>query len=132
MLFRSLALSLAARAKKSGRTQTTRPLSAYQRRIVHLALEEDPEVTTQSKGEGAQRRVAIYLAGERTGQALGRKKRDRREESRVGNVAEQDTLSGESFTNGERRMAPDVLSHTGEEAAQGDFSQTPADDAPEK
>jgi len=129
---KELALSLAARAKKSGRTQTTRPLSAYQRRIVHLALEEDPEVTTQSKGEGAQRRVAIYLAGERTGQALGRKKRDRREESRVGNVAEQDTLSGESFTNGERRMAPDVLSHTGEEAAQGDFPQAPADDAPEK
>ena len=129
---KELALGLAARVKKSGRSQTTRPLSAYQRRIVHLALEEDPEVTTQSKGEGAQRRVAIYLAGERTGQALGRKKRDRREESRVGNVAEQDTLSGESFTNGELRMAPDVLSHTGEEAAQGDFSQTPADDAPEK
>ena len=125
---KELAYSLAARVKKSGRSLATRPLSAYQRRIVHLALEEDPEVTTQSKGEGAQRRVAIYLAGERTGQALGRKKRDRREESRIGNLAEQDALPGESLTNGELLVDPDVLSRTGEEAAQGDFPQVPADD----
>lgn len=56
-----LALNLAERAKESGRTQSTRPLSAYQRRIVHIALEEDEEVQTTSRGEGRQRRVLIHL-----------------------------------------------------------------------
>ncbi|MDR1686494.1 MAG: Jag N-terminal domain-containing protein [Desulfovibrio sp.] len=58
---RELALSLAEKVKAARRAQATRPLSAYQRRIVHLALENDPEVLTHSKGEGLQRRVYIYL-----------------------------------------------------------------------
>jgi spoIIIJ-associated protein len=58
---RDLALSLAEKVKATQRAQVTRPLSAYQRRIVHLALESDPDVLTHSKGEGLQRRVHIYL-----------------------------------------------------------------------
>ena len=58
---KELALHLAAKVKQTKRSQSTRPLSAYQRRIVHLALEGDTEVSTRSKGEGAQRRVVIYL-----------------------------------------------------------------------
>ncbi|MDR2669333.1 MAG: hypothetical protein LBC14_05205, partial [Desulfovibrio sp.] len=58
---RDLALSLAEKVKTTRRAQATRPLSAYQRRIVHLALENDPDVLTHSKGEGLQRRVYIYL-----------------------------------------------------------------------
>ncbi|MDR0339665.1 MAG: Jag N-terminal domain-containing protein [Desulfovibrio sp.] len=58
---RDLARSLAARARESGRAQSTRPLTAYQRRIVHLALEEDGDMVTRSKGEGTQRRVVISL-----------------------------------------------------------------------
>ena len=56
-----LALSLAEKVKASGRTQSTRPLSAFQRRIIHLALEGDDTVQTSSKGEGSQRRVLIHL-----------------------------------------------------------------------
>lgn len=71
---KELAQSLAARVKKTRRSQMTRPLSAYQRRIVHLALEGDPEVSTRSKGEGTQRRVMIFLLGkqEANGRAEGR------------------------------------------------------------
>ncbi|MDR2124810.1 MAG: Jag N-terminal domain-containing protein [Desulfovibrio sp.] len=58
---RELALALAEKVKATRRAQATRPLSAYQRRIVHLALENDPDVLTHSKGEGLQRRVYIYL-----------------------------------------------------------------------
>lgn len=59
---RELALSLAAKVRETGRPQSTRPLSAYQRRIVHLALERDAAVTTRSKGEGPQRRVVVYAS----------------------------------------------------------------------
>jgi spoIIIJ-associated protein len=58
---RELALSLAEKVKSSRRSHSTRPLSAYQRRIIHLAREDDPLVQTFSKGEGGQRRVIIQL-----------------------------------------------------------------------
>lgn len=57
---KELALSLAETVRKTGRPQSTKPLSAYQRRIIHLALETDPDLETRSKGEGAQRRVIIH------------------------------------------------------------------------
>lgn len=56
---KELALNLAAKAKATGRSQSTRPLSAYQRRIIHIALENDQEIQTHSKGEGSQRRVVF-------------------------------------------------------------------------
>lgn len=56
-----LALMLAEKLRKSGRTQSTRPLSAYQRRIVHLALEGEDDIQTSSKGDGPQRRVLIHF-----------------------------------------------------------------------
>ncbi len=58
---KELALALAEKVKQTRRSQSTRPLTAYQRRIVHLALEGDDAVQTHSKGEGAQRRVIIQL-----------------------------------------------------------------------
>ena len=56
-----LAQMLAEKLRKSGRTQSTRPLSAYQRRIVHLALEGEEDIQTSSKGDGPQRRVLIHF-----------------------------------------------------------------------
>ncbi|MGX7948208.1 RNA-binding cell elongation regulator Jag/EloR [Oleidesulfovibrio alaskensis] len=56
---RDLALHLADRAKTLGKPQSTRPLSSYHRRIVHLALQEDGEIQTRSKGEGPMKRVVI-------------------------------------------------------------------------
>lgn len=54
-----LAFSLAEKVKATGKVQTTRPLSAYQRRVIHLALQDDPEIQTRSSGEGALKHVVI-------------------------------------------------------------------------
>jgi spoIIIJ-associated protein len=56
---RALALDLAGKVKANGRPQSTRPLSAYQRRIIHMTLQDMPEVQTHSKGEGGLKRVII-------------------------------------------------------------------------
>jgi spoIIIJ-associated protein len=55
-----LAHQLSEKVKKSHRPLTTGPMSAQDRRIIHLALKEDQDVRTKSKGEGNLRRVVIY------------------------------------------------------------------------
>ncbi len=56
---RELALSLAAKAKEAGEEVSLRPMSARDRRTVHMTLKDDAEVSTQSRGEGLRRRVVI-------------------------------------------------------------------------
>ncbi len=54
-----IAQFLSEKAKKSGRVQSTRPLSSFHRRVVHMALQDDRGVQTRSKGEGHMKRVLI-------------------------------------------------------------------------
>ena len=56
---RDLALSLAERAKATGRACPTKPLSSYQRRVIHMTLQADPAVQTRSAGEGTLKRVVV-------------------------------------------------------------------------
>lgn len=58
------ARSLAAAVREDGQTRTTEPLNGYERRVVHLALNEEPGVTTYSVGEGSARRVTVAPADE--------------------------------------------------------------------
>jgi len=53
------ALALAERARDTGREVFTEPLSASERRVVHLALAEQPGVKTHAIGEGLLKKVAI-------------------------------------------------------------------------
>lgn len=57
-----LARRMAERVRQSGRPLMLEPMGAYERRIVHLALREDPTVYTQSTGEGDNRKIVIYPA----------------------------------------------------------------------
>lgn len=41
------------------REMPLRPMSAFERRIVHLLLAEYPDITTESVGQGEERRVVI-------------------------------------------------------------------------
>ena len=56
-----LALYLAEQVKSRRRDITMEPLPADERRIVHLTLADNPDVTTQSIGEGEGRKVVILL-----------------------------------------------------------------------
>lgn len=56
---RALAFRMADRVRESGRTITLEPMPPNERRIVHIALSEDPTVGTSSVGEGDTRKVAI-------------------------------------------------------------------------
>lgn len=56
---RALALRMAERVKATGRTMALEPMPANERRVVHLALANHTQVTTQSVGEEEMRRVTI-------------------------------------------------------------------------
>ena len=45
--------------EEKGRTQALEPMPPYERRLVHIALRNHPEVGTQSVGEGDRRKVTI-------------------------------------------------------------------------
>lgn len=54
-----LALNLAAEACAKKETIVMRPMTAYERRIVHLELDKNDQVRAESIGEGDDRRIAI-------------------------------------------------------------------------
>ncbi len=54
-----LAHRLAEKAKKLGRPVTISPMNAHDRRIIHLALQEDKSLRTRSTGTGLYRKVVI-------------------------------------------------------------------------
>jgi len=61
---RALASRIAELVKVKRTPFTLRPMPAYERRIIHLALVEHPDVTTESTGEGESRRVVILPKGQ--------------------------------------------------------------------
>lgn len=56
-----LAQRSAEEAKRTRRPQLLPPLSPAERRLVHIALAADPEVETESEGDGFLKRVAVKL-----------------------------------------------------------------------
>lgn len=54
-----LAMRLGEKVKKSGRAASFSPMPASERRIIHLALKDDPLLRTQSKGSGELRKLVI-------------------------------------------------------------------------
>lgn len=55
----SIARSAANRAYLHSRNVKLRPMTPYERRIVHIALRDDDRVETASEGEGAARHVVV-------------------------------------------------------------------------
>ena len=62
---RQLANKMAAKAAKYRRNFTLEPMNAYERHIIHAALQDYPEVTTFSTGTEPHRRVVVSYAKEK-------------------------------------------------------------------
>lgn len=56
---RALAIRMAEQVKTRGTSFSLEPMPAYERRIIHITLADQPGVTTESTGEGEFRKVVI-------------------------------------------------------------------------
>jgi spoIIIJ-associated protein len=63
-IVRQLALRVAAQVAATGRPGTLDPMPASERRAVHVALADHPNVVTQSTGEREDRKVGILPRGQ--------------------------------------------------------------------
>jgi spoIIIJ-associated protein len=54
-----MAHRLGEKAKGTGHSLTVGPFNAYDRRIIHLTLKEDPSLKTESLGEGELKKIKI-------------------------------------------------------------------------
>jgi spoIIIJ-associated protein len=58
---RELAFKVARKVKKTGKPQFLEPMNPFERRVIHIALQDDPHVDTRSEGSGNMKRVKVFL-----------------------------------------------------------------------
>ncbi len=58
---RRLARRVAEQVRATGRSQALEPMIPAERRLVHIELRNDPDLFTQSTGEGNRRKVVIHV-----------------------------------------------------------------------
>jgi len=57
----TLAKKVAEEVRQTGKAVSLEPMNSFERRIIHVCLKDDPDITTESIGEGEERRVVIKL-----------------------------------------------------------------------
>lgn len=55
-----MAQDIAKKVKKTGKPVAAQPMGSGERRIFHLALKHDSDLTTESRGRGEKRKVIVY------------------------------------------------------------------------
>lgn len=103
---REMAQALATKVRQSGRSYSTRPLSSYHRRIVHLCLQEMEDIQTRSTGDGPMKRVVIL-----------RRRPDRQEQPQEQRRAPRDAREGKAQTATPQPVAEEISSPTLPDAA---------------
>jgi spoIIIJ-associated protein len=58
---KELALKVAEKVKKTGKSQLLEPMNPFERRIIHMTLQNDPDINTKSEGNGSTKKVRVYL-----------------------------------------------------------------------
>ena len=110
-----MALSMGERAKREHQSVMLEPMPPRDRRVIHLALKEDPMLTTRSSGDGFLRAIEIVpvgaprqgRGGDGPGPAPGpgrgrRRERDNREKPRE---RQSDALGEQGgFKHGQKRI----------------------------
>jgi spoIIIJ-associated protein len=122
-----MALSVGERAKRERQPVRLDPMAPRDRRVVHLALKDDPLLTTRSAGEGFLRSIEIVPVdsggrrersnapgqaqqqqnqGQPKGQGHGRPRRREREREREREPERKDEAIGEQggFKHGQKRI----------------------------
>ena len=114
-----MALSMAEQTKREHAPVTLDPMPPRDRRIVHLALKDDPLITTRSTGDGFLRVVEIIPVGERResggprggrprggggGGGGGGRGREREREPEPQRERDQPTGQQGGFKHGQKRM----------------------------
>ncbi len=70
---KSISMKMASEVKKTGKARSIPSLNPSERRIVHMALEEDKNIRSRSVGDGLFKKVLIYLPAK--GKKSGPRKR---------------------------------------------------------
>ena len=80
---RELAIQHSSQVKEDGKTQVIPALNPSERRVVHVALQDDPDIRSRSVGDGLFKKVLIYKPGKgkknngrKRGRSRSRKKSD--------------------------------------------------------
>ena len=58
-ILKKMALRLGEKVKRMGHALTIGPFNAHDRRIIHITLQDDPSLKTESFGEGALKKISI-------------------------------------------------------------------------
>ncbi|MFH1129459.1 MAG: R3H domain-containing nucleic acid-binding protein [Patescibacteria group bacterium] len=56
-----IAIEIAKKVRRTKESITMEPMSAYERRIIHLKLAEQPDIVTESIGEEPERKLVVRL-----------------------------------------------------------------------
>lgn len=73
---------------RSGKSRLLNPLNPYERRLVHMALQEHPTVATNSEGHGVYKRVRVFLKEKQRTENFGNEAYEDDVEEIDGNVAD--------------------------------------------
>jgi len=80
---KELAVEYSTQVKEDGKTQVIPSLNPSERRVVHVALQDDPDIRSRSVGDGLFKKVLIYKPGKgrksngrKRGRSRNRKKND--------------------------------------------------------
>ena len=119
----SLARRIGAKVAKTGRSHVMDPMNPYERRIIHSAIGAMQGVRSESKGEGADRRVVIYSTDPNASNLPERREGGRGRSDRGEGRARAVTAAGPAAT---AAMAAATAATGAARAATGAASAVPA------
>src|SRR5271155_4817276 len=120
-----MALSMGEKAKREHKPVRLEPMAPRDRRVVHLALKEDPMITTRSAGEGLMRSIEIMPTDSsgRPENRGGGQNRGRRRDGERGNPPQPQRENPERGNSEQEREVQRIEPDRGNEALgeQGGF-----------